>query len=98
MDISFPNSGKLVTSVFDFPIEILLFFRTLYSDYVQDGVADIGIVGENVLIESKEVEEELQWVLESGWVVPYSNETWNINGGGIRRKSIATSYPILQNF
>lgn len=101
-DISFPNSsGKLVTSAFDFPIEILFLRDDDIPDYVQDGVADIGIVGENVLIESnKEVEE----VLPMGFgkcrlslAVPRNME---YNGVvELEGKSIATSYPrILQNF
>ena len=50
-DISFPNSsGKLVTTAYDFPVEILFLRDDDIPDYVQDGVADIGIVGENVLV------------------------------------------------
>ena len=101
-DISFPNSsGKLVTSSYDFPMEILFLRDDDIPDYVQDGVADIGIVGENVLVESnKQVDE----VLKMGFgkcrlslAIP-RNETYNsIND--LNGKSIATSYPkILQNY
>lgn len=101
-DISFPNSsGKLVTSSYDFPMEILFLRDDDIPDYVQDGVADIGIVGENVLVESnKQVDE----VLKMGFgkcrlslAIP-RNETYNsINN--LNGKSIATSYPkILQNY
>ncbi len=101
-DISFPSSsGKLVTAAYDFPIEILFLRDDDIPDYVQDGVADIGIVGENVLVESgKQVEE----VMKMGFgkcrlslAVPRNmqyNCVQDLSG-----KSIATSYPrILKNY
>lgn len=101
-DISFPNSsGKLVTSSYDFPMEILFLRDDDIPDYVQDGVADIGIVGENVLVES---DKQVDNVLKMGFgkcrlslAIP-RNETFNsIND--LSGKSIATSYPkILQNY
>lgn len=101
-DISFPNSsGKLMTAAYDFPIEILFLRDDDIPDYVQDGVADIGIVGENVLVESaKEVEE----VMKMGFgkcrlslAVPRNMEYRSIHD--LDGKSIATSYPrILQNY
>lgn len=100
--ISFPNSiGKLVATCYDFPMEILFLRDDDIPDYVQDGVADIGIVGENVLIESgKNVDE----MMKPGFgrcrlslAVPRSfsyNRIEDISG-----KSIATSYPkILQSY
>ena len=51
-DISFPTStGKLVTSAYDFPIDILFLRDDDIPDYVQDGVADIGIVGKDTILE-----------------------------------------------
>lgn len=101
-DISFPNSsGKLVTAAYDFPIEILFLRDDDIPDYVQDGVADIGIVGENVLVESaKNVDE----VLKMGFgkcrlslAVPRNMEYTSIQD--LARKSIATTYPrILQSY
>jgi ATP phosphoribosyltransferase len=101
-DISFPNSsGKLVTAAYDFPIEILFLRDDDIPDYVQDGVADIGIVGENVLVESdKNVDE----VLKMGFgkcrlslAVPRNMNYTSIND--LANTSIATSYPkILQNY
>jgi ATP phosphoribosyltransferase len=96
-DISFPNSsGKLVTAAYDFPIEILFLRDDDIPDYVQDGVADIGIVGENVLVESdKKVDE----VLKMGFgkcrlslAVP-RNMQYNSPQRFSRNTSIATSYP-----
>ncbi|MFN8260158.1 MAG: ATP phosphoribosyltransferase [Chitinophagales bacterium] len=101
-DISFPSSsGKLVTAAYDFPIEILFLRDDDIPDYVQDGVADIGIVGENVLVESnKEVDE----VIKMGFgkcrlslAVPRNMEYKSVQD--LADKSIATSYPrILQNY
>lgn len=100
--ISFPNStGKLVAKCYDFPMEILFLRDDDIPDYVQDGVADIGIVGENVAVESdKQVDE----ILKMGFgkcrlslAVPRSFEYNSIQD--LQGKSIATSYPkILKNY
>ncbi|MEN9449163.1 MAG: hypothetical protein RJA25_2453 [Bacteroidota bacterium] len=101
-DIAFPNSsGKLIAAAYDFPLEILFLRDDDIPDYVQDGVADIGIVGENVLVESnKQVDEVLQMGFGKcrlSLAVPR-----NMNYSSIKDldgKSIATSYPrILQNY
>lgn len=101
-DISFPSSsGKLVTAAYDFPIEILFLRDDDIPDYVQDGVADIGIVGENVLVESGKIVDE---VLKMGFgkcrlslAVLRNMEYNSIND--LANSSIATSYPrILQNY
>ncbi len=101
-DISFPSSsGKLVTAAYDFPIEILFLRDDDIPDYVQDGVADIGIVGENVLVESgKNVDE----VLKMGFgkcrlsLAVLKNMEYN-SIDDLANNSIATSYPrILQNY
>jgi ATP phosphoribosyltransferase len=101
-DISFPNSsGKLVTAAYDFPIEILFLRDDDIPDYVQDGVADIGIVGENVLVESNKKVDE---VLKMGFgkcrlslAVPRNMQYNSVND--LANTSIATSYPrILQNY
>lgn len=101
-DISFPNStGKLVTAAYDFPIEILFLRDDDIPDYVQDGVADIGIVGENVLVESNKNVDE---VLKMGFgkcrlslAVPRNMEYNSI--ADLANTSIATSYPkILQSY
>jgi ATP phosphoribosyltransferase len=52
--ISFSNgAGKLKTQASDFPIEILFLRDDDIPGYVADGVADIGIVGENVAVEKR---------------------------------------------
>lgn len=97
-DISFPNSpGRLMTAAYDFPIEILFLRDDDIPGYVEDGVADIGIVGENVLEESTRKVHlinklgfgrcRLSIAIPRG--VPY-NGIEDLEG-----KSIATSYPNL---
>ena len=101
-DISFPDSsGKLVSSAYEFPMEILFLRDDDIPDYVQDGVADLGIVGQNVLVESdKDVDE----VIKMGFgkcrlslAVPRNMDYTSVKD--LSEKAIATSYPkILQNF
>jgi ATP phosphoribosyltransferase len=97
-DISFPNSpGRLMTAAYDFPIEILFLRDDDIPGYVEDGVADIGIVGENVLEESTRKVHlinklgfgrcRLSIAIPRG--IPY-NGIEDLQG-----KSIATSYPNL---
>ena len=50
--IAFNNGfGKLRTEAQNFPLEIYFLRDDDIPEYVADGVADIGIVGENVLAE-----------------------------------------------
>jgi ATP phosphoribosyltransferase len=53
------NNGvnKLRTEALNFPLEVLLLRDDDIPQYVLDGVADVGIVGENVLLESAAVLE-----------------------------------------
>lgn len=52
--IHFSNSNrKLVNKCSNFPMEILYLRDDDIPGYVADGVADIGIVGENVLLEKQ---------------------------------------------
>jgi ATP phosphoribosyltransferase len=100
--ISFPNStGKLVATCYNFPLEILFLRDDDIPDYVQDGVADIGIVGENVSVESnKDVDEILKMDFgrcRLSIAVPRSYNYTSIQD--LNGKSIATSYPkILQDY
>ncbi len=50
--IGFSNGhGKLRTEAADFPLEIFFLRDDDIPDYVADGVADVGIVGENIVAE-----------------------------------------------
>lgn len=52
--VKFPNGGgKLITEATNFPIQILFLRDDDIPQYVEQKVADIGIIGENVLFESE---------------------------------------------
>lgn len=100
--LSFENyKSSLITSVANFPLEILFLRDDDIPEYVQDGIADLGIVGENVI---REKEVSVEYLQELGFgkctlkiAIPKDkplNHIDDLNG-----KSIATSYPvILQRF
>ena len=100
--IKFPNGGgKLITESTNFPIEILFLRDDDIPQYVEQKVADIGIIGENVFVESAkpiQVIEKLGFsACRLSLAVPkeieYSDLSY-FNG-----KKVATSYPvILENY
>lgn len=94
--IGFANGdGKLRAEAEDFPLEIFFLRDDDIPDYVGDGVADIGIVGENVLAEnpkSVDVVEKLGFGrCRLSLAVPKSFDHGSI--GDLAGKRIATSYP-----
>lgn len=93
VDTSF---GKLKCSVPDFPLEILFLRNSDIPAYVEDGVVDCGIVGNNLLTE---LQSDLKIVIPLSFskcrvslAIPRSSEITTING--LNGKKIATSYPI----
>ncbi len=97
------NNGKdqLKVTVDNFPMEIFFLRNSDIPQYVEDGIVDVAIVGENLLIEKQ---KKIKAVKKLGFskcrvalAVPKDIETNDIqyfNG-----KKIATSYPAtLQNF
>lgn len=100
--ISFVNSSlKLKTEATNFPLEILFLRDDDIPGYVADGVADIGIVGENVLVEAGQQELLKQRLGFSkcrlSIAVPKSAEYNSI--ADLDGKNLATSYPnLLQAF
>ncbi len=97
-DIGFDNGhGKLKSLAFNFPLEILFLRDDDIPQYVADGVADCGIVGENVLAEAGST---LNIVERLGYgrcrlsiAVPRGSSYREI--GDLNDKRIATSYPFL---
>ncbi len=97
------NNGKdqLKVSVSNFPLEILYLRNSDIPQYLEDGVVDVAIVGENLLIEKDkkvEIVEKLGFSkCNLSLAVPKevsSDEITFFNG-----KKIATSYPnTLQKF
>lgn len=88
---------RLKTTSDTFPLEVLFLRDDDIPQYVSDGVADIGIVGENVLYEkAREVDivEKLGFgKCRLSMAIPRSQE---YNGpSGFQGKRIATSYPNL---
>src|SRR5690606_8917555 len=100
--LSFPNGGgKLLAEVTDFPLEILFLRDDDIPQYVEQRVADIGIIGQNVLLESGKRIDVMRTLGYAGCrlslALPksesYSGLDW------FQNKKIATSYPnILQRF
>jgi ATP phosphoribosyltransferase len=96
--LSFENyKSSLISPVSNFPLEILFLRDDDIPEYVQDGIADLGIVGENVI---NETEADVTYLQKLGFgkcslkiAVPNNNiirELADLNG-----KSIATTYPVI---
>ncbi len=94
-------SERLVVSVRNFPLEILFLRDDDIPEYVQDGVADIGIVGENVIYE-KQTNTQVLEKLGFGrcsllFAYPENKELKSLED--VNGKTIATTYPkILKDF
>ncbi|MGO4709765.1 ATP phosphoribosyltransferase [Chryseobacterium sp. 2TAF14] len=93
----FVNNGKdqLKVSVDNFPMEIMYLRNSDIPQYLEDGVVDIAIVGENLLAEKQKNIEIIQSLGFSkcrvSIAVPKEVETDDINY--FQGKKIATSYP-----
>lgn len=98
--IKFPSEhNKLIAAASNFPIELLFLRDDDIPQYVEQQVADIGIIGENVLLESQ---KEIQIVEQLGFsscrlslAVPK-----HVNYTGLdyfNHKKVATSYPNILN-
>lgn len=99
----FVNNGKdqLKVSVENFPVEIMYLRNSDIPQYLEDGVVDIAIVGENLLIEKQKQIEIIQKLGFSkcrvSLAVPKDIETDELDY--FQGKKIATSYPnTLQKF
>ncbi len=93
--------NKLKSEASNFPIEVFFLRDDDIPQYVEDAVADIGFVGENVVYE-KEKEVEVREKLGFGKcrlsIAIDKNDVYN-DARFLEGKRIATSYPILvQNF
>ena len=100
--ISFNNgAGKLKSEAVNFPLEIFFLRDDDIPEYVADGVADIGVVGENVLAEAEksvDVVESLGFgKCRLSLAAPKNFDYQSIKD--FDGKRIATSYPnILRRF
>ncbi|TAE14602.1 MAG: ATP phosphoribosyltransferase [Bacteroidetes bacterium] len=100
--ISFHQSaGKLKAEASNFPIEFLFLRDDDIPQYVANGTADLGIVGENVLVENNET---VDWVEKLGFgkcrlAIAVTRDSAYENVGDLNGMKIATSYPqILRNY
>ncbi|GAA5021434.1 ATP phosphoribosyltransferase [Marivirga lumbricoides] len=95
------GKGKLKATADNFPLEFLFLRDDDIPGYVEDGVADLGIVGENVLVEK---ENDVELVKKLGFskcrLSIGVDRNWDYkNIHELEGKSIATSYPkILGNY
>lgn len=100
--IKFYNgSGKLKARSSNFPIEFLFLRDDDIPDYVADGVADIGIVGKNTVVEKGKTVEIVKKLGFSKCRLSLAvRDTVQYDGiSYFQDKGIATSYPnILKNF
>jgi ATP phosphoribosyltransferase len=88
-------SERLVVSARNFPLDILFLRDDDIPEYVQDGVADIGIVGENVIFEKQakiEVHEKLGFG-RCSLMLAHPNDKALKEVKELEGKTIATSYP-----
>ncbi|MFY0674136.1 MAG: ATP phosphoribosyltransferase [Bacteroidia bacterium] len=97
------NNGKdqLKVEINNFPVDLLYLRNSDIPQYIEDGTADLGIVGENLLIEKQKKVESVQKLGFSkcrvSLAVPKDVEDESITY--FEGKKIATSYPVtLQKF
>ena len=88
---------RLRTQSDNFPLEVFFLRDDDIPQYVEDGVADIGIVGENVMLEK---EKQVTVVEQLGFgkcrlslAIPRNEEFGGAKS--LQGKRIATSYPVL---
>ncbi|MVZ60527.1 ATP phosphoribosyltransferase [Sphingobacterium humi] len=100
--LDFENyKSSLITTVANFSLEILFLRDDDIPGYVEQGIADLGIVGENVIEETR---SQVQYLQRLGFgrctlkiALPKDSPVDRLED--LNGKSIATSYPnILQNF
>jgi ATP phosphoribosyltransferase len=95
------GNNKLIAKANGFPAEILFLRDDDIPQYVEDGVADVGILGKNVVTEkSKNVHELMSLGFSRCRLSLAVSKNSDYNGlDWFNGKSIATSYPrILKNF
>jgi ATP phosphoribosyltransferase len=95
--LSFNGKDQLKTQVRNFPVELLFLRDDDIPQYVEDKVADIGIVGENIFVEKQKKTEIIKRLdfakCRLALAIPkadsYTGLSW------FEGKNIATSYPVI---
>ena len=96
--LSFENyKSSLIATVANFPLEILFLRDDDIPEYVQDGIADLGIVGENVIIEAG---AEVSYLQPLGFgkctlKIAIQSTSTITKLAELNGKAIATSYPVI---
>ncbi len=96
--LNFENyKSSLISPVSNFPLEILFLRDDDIPEYVQDGIADLGIVGENVI---QETEVKVSYLQKLGFgkcslKIAITNNSDIKQLADINGKSIATTYPVI---
>lgn len=89
------DANKLKVASSNFAAEVLYLRNADIPQYLEDGVADVGIIGENVLVEKPKAVEILQHLgfarCRLSLAVPKAEEYTSL--AFFEGKSIATSYP-----
>lgn len=96
--LNFENyKSSLISPVSNFPLEILFLRDDDIPEYVQDGIADLGIVGENVI---QETEVQVSYLQKLGFgrcslkiAIPNTEHYKDLSQ--LNGKSIATTYPVI---
>lgn len=96
--LSFSNGkDQLKTQARNFPVEILFLRDDDIPQYIEDNVADAGIVGENVWIEKQKKNDLVKRLdfakCRLSIAVPRSENYTSVNY--LNGKNIATSYPVI---
>ncbi|SOD11935.1 ATP phosphoribosyltransferase [Pedobacter xixiisoli] len=96
--LSFENyKSSLISTVTNFPLEILFLRDDDIPEYVQDGIADLGIVGENVIVETGANVSYLQKLGfgKCSLKIAVKNDSDIDSVAKLDGKVIATSYPVI---
>jgi len=96
--LNFENyKSSLISPVSNFPLEILFLRDDDIPEYVQDGIADLGIVGENVI---QETEVKVSYLQKLGFgkcslKIAITNNSDIQELADLNGRSIATTYPVI---
>lgn len=89
--------NKLRSEAYNFPLEVLFLRDDDIPQYVEDGVADAGIVGENIIYETN---KKVKMIEKLGFgkcrlSIAVEKNTEYKNVKDLKGKKIATSYPVI---
>ena len=93
------GNNQLRVKAANFPVEIFFLRDDDIPEYVQDAVADIGFVGENVVREKNKIVDSIEKLgfgkCRLSIAIPRNGQLQSISD--LNGKKIATSYPVILN-